>query len=513
MKVKSSSQIKLGFILNFINIGIGNIIPLVYTPLMLSLLGQSEYGLYKIASSTTSYLSLMAFGIGGAVSRYLIKARVEGGKEEEEKTFGLFYIVFQAIAIFTVVIGLIITLNLGLIYSNSLSSDELNRMKILVGIMVINTAVGFSATSYSSVVSTHEKFIFIQSVNILSTIGVPVFNIIVLYLGCSSIGMTVVSLAINVLTRIMYVIYVRKSLSIRPRFKNIPKNILKEIMVFSFWIFVSDIVGQLYNSTDMIIIGTIPALATIGAAVYSIGYTFPNIMFSLAQVMPSLFMPKVSKMVFEGASDEDLTDVMIRVGRMQCYIVSLICFGFIAFGQPFIHLYVGDDYKEAYWVAIIIMIPNCIPLVQSAAHSIIRAKNMHRFRSILYVIIAVLNVGGTLLLVRKFGIIGAAIPTGLCYIIGNGLIMNWYYSKRVHLNILRFWKNILPIYGVSTFLSVVALLVSKWINFYSWFSLLIGIIIFTFIFAITNWFFIMNNEEKNLIKEPVQNVIKKIKNS
>ena len=64
MKLDSSEQIKLGMILSYINLGIGNLIPFFYTPIMLELLGQSEYGLYKIASSTTSYLSLMAFGIG-----------------------------------------------------------------------------------------------------------------------------------------------------------------------------------------------------------------------------------------------------------------------------------------------------------------------------------------------------------------------------------------------------------------------------------------------------------------
>ena len=55
MKQDSAKQIKLGMILSYINLGIGNLIPFFYTPIMLELLGQSEYGLYKIASSTTSF--------------------------------------------------------------------------------------------------------------------------------------------------------------------------------------------------------------------------------------------------------------------------------------------------------------------------------------------------------------------------------------------------------------------------------------------------------------------------
>ena len=40
------NQLKTGAALSYINLIIGNLIPLVYTPIMLRLLGQAEYGLY-----------------------------------------------------------------------------------------------------------------------------------------------------------------------------------------------------------------------------------------------------------------------------------------------------------------------------------------------------------------------------------------------------------------------------------------------------------------------------------
>ena len=50
--------------------------------------------------------------------------------------------------------------------------------------------------------------------------------------------------------------------------KNLPTNKMKEILGFSFWIFVANVVGQLYNATDTVMIGMVPALATTGVAVY-----------------------------------------------------------------------------------------------------------------------------------------------------------------------------------------------------------------------------------------------------
>ena len=216
-------------ILSYLNLGVGNLIPFFYTPIMLELLGQSEYGLYKIAGSTTSYLSLMAFGIGSAVSRFIIKARTQEGKEAEERMFGLFNLLFQAVALLTLIVGGIIVWKLDLIYGASLTAAELSRMQILVGLMVINTAVSFSATSYNAVVSSHERFLFIHSINILSTIGAPVLNLVILFMGYRSVGMAVVSLSLNIIVRLVYIAFVRKSLDIRPRYKGMPTHAIREI--------------------------------------------------------------------------------------------------------------------------------------------------------------------------------------------------------------------------------------------------------------------------------------------
>ena len=165
---------------------------------MLALLGQSEYGLYKLSSSITSYLSLISMGIGSAVTRYLIKAKAEKGQEEEERVLGLFMVIFQIIAVAALLIGTILTFNLQIWYGASLTTTELSRMKILVFIMVCNTALSLSQSPYYSVVSSHEKFIFLQCIDIVSTCIGPLLNLLMLFLGFASIGMAVSTLAVGV---------------------------------------------------------------------------------------------------------------------------------------------------------------------------------------------------------------------------------------------------------------------------------------------------------------------------
>lgn len=510
MMQQDKSQLKIGIILNYINIGLGNLIPIFYTPIMLALLGQSEYGLYKLSSSVTSYLSLISLGIGSAVTRYLIKYRAEGDKDAEEKILGLFMIIFQIIAVATFVIGVILTFNLDIWYGNSLTDTQLTRMRILVFVMVCNMAISFSVSPYISVVNAHEKFIFLQCMNILSTCIAPLLNLVVLWLGYASIGMAVSSLAMNVVVRFCYLVYIRKTLKIRAQYKDMPTHLLREILTFSFWVFVGNIVGQLYNATDTVMIGALPALATTGVAVYNIGGTFNQVVFSMTTGISSLISPKANRLVFSGASNKELTDLAIQVGRIQCYIITLIVTGFIAFGRPFIQFYAGKGYEDSYWVAILMMIPNMIPLVQSVCLSIIVAQNRHRFRSLVYLGIAIVNVIGTWILMQYMGIIGAALMTGVALVIGQGFVMNWYYCKRTGLDIKRFWKSMGKIYILPVLLCIVTLCISQYIDFYNIGYMMIGIIVYTFVYAVLNFLFVMNDYEKCLVMAPIQKIRKRV---
>ena len=136
--MSSGHQLKSGVILNYINIGLGNLIPIFYTPIMLRLLGQSEYGLYKLSANLTGYLSLVAFGIGSAITRYIIKSGTEEGKEAEERVFGMFLTIFRMIAMIAFLGGIFLIFRVDSWYDASLDAAQLYRMKILMAIMTVD---------------------------------------------------------------------------------------------------------------------------------------------------------------------------------------------------------------------------------------------------------------------------------------------------------------------------------------------------------------------------------------
>lgn len=506
---QGKSQLRIGIILSYVNMLVGNLIPLLYTPIMLKLLGQSEYGLYKLSSTVISYLTLISLGIGSAVVRYLIDAKIHDGEEGERKVFGLFMIIFRVIAIVTLIVGIWLTFNIQIWYGRSLDVDQLFRMRILIFIMVCNTALNFLLSPYISVVNAHEKFLFLQSMNIISTCIGPILNLVMLFLGYASIGMALSSLGVAMLVNFLYLIYVRKHMKIRPIYKNISFSLLNDILKFSFWIFIANVVSQLFNATDTAMIGAMPKLSTEGVAVYNVGGTFNSIMFSLTTGISGVLAPKVNNMVLSGKSSRELTDLSIKVGRLQCYIMMLVITGFIVFGKPFIYYYAGRGYEESYWVAILMMIPNMIPLAQSVCLSIVVAQNKHQFRSIVYLIIAIINVIGTWFLMKVMGVVGAALMTGMALILGQGFAMNWFYKVKSGLDIERFWVEVGKTYIIPIMICILFVVISNYINLYDLKLFFTGIAIYSCIYSLLLWKFVLNDYEKNLILKPLNKVYKK----
>ena len=89
--------------------------------------------------------------------------------------------------------------------------------------------------------------------------------------------------------------------------------------------------------------------------------------------------------------------------------------------------------------------------------------------------------------------------TGIAILIGPGVVMNWYYSRRTGLEIGRFWKETIQLYIIPIALCVLTLLLQRKIGFYDVRLLFIGIAVYTIVFAFLQVKFVMNEYEKALI--------------
>ena len=506
---KQKNQLRIGVVLSYINLGISCIIPFMYTPVMLRILGQSEYGLYSLANSVISYLTLLTFGFGSTVIRYISKYRAENNKEGVQKTFGLFLGLYSIAAIIVLVVGAIISFNVEGIFHKGLTGTEIDKIHILILIMTFNTALSFPLSVFTSVITSYERYVYRKVIDMISTIAAPVFNLIALYMGFASVGMAFTSTILQFIMLPLNMGYCFRVLKIAPRFGRISPGLLREMLGFSFYAFLGTLVDLLFWSTDKVILGMLASSTAV--AIYNVGGTFNNIVINLSTSISGVLTPRITGMVVTDTGTDKLTELIIRDGRLQYLIIALIISGFTVFGQSFIFLWAGTDYAGSYWIAILTMFPLCIPLIQNTGLSIVTAQNKHKFRSIVYLIVAVLNAVSTYLVVPIMGGIGAALCSCVSYLLGQGLIMNLYYYRVTGINIPLFWKNIGKMSAIPGGMMIIGLVLNHYYPITNISVFLISIIIFAAIYAVLMYIFCLNDYEKSIVKGPAQKIIRVLK--
>lgn len=501
------NQLKIGVVLSYVSMIVQNIIAIVYTPVMLRLLGQSEYGLYQLVYSVVSYLGLLSFGFGSAYVRFYSRYKVKDDQEGIAKLNGMFMIVFNIIAIIALLAGGVLVGNVNNLFSKSLTANEINTARILMILMVINLAISFPSSVFDSFVTAHECYFFQRVISLLQTVLNPFLTLPLLLTGYKSISLVVVTTILTVSKFIINYWYCSKKLRMRFIFHNMNFSLLKEIGVFSFYIFINMIVDQINWSVDKFILGVFSG--TTAVAIYAVGGQINTMYMSLSTSISSVFIPRVNKIVaMDENNNKELTELFTRVGRIQFIILAMVIGGFIVVGKYFINVWAGTDYNKAYYVALLLIIPVTVPLTQNLGIEIQRAKNMHIFRSIIYFLIAIGNVFISIPLVQLFGEMGAALGTAISLIIGNIIVMNWYYQVKIKLDMLYFWKQILmlmPCVVTSTLLALFLsniLIVNSIVNF-----IIVGVF-YVLVYLVCLITFGMNSYEKNLIKGPINKILK-----
>jgi O-antigen/teichoic acid export membrane protein len=230
-----------------------------------------------------------------------------------------------------------------------------------------------------------------------------------------------------------------------------------------------------------------------------------------ANSLNGLFLPKVTRMVTKTDNREEVTNLMIRVGRIQLLVIGPLITGIVVLGKSFIILWMGKNFEPSYYVTLCLIIPGIIILTQEIALTLLFVVNELKYRAILFISASIISVIIGSLLASKFGAIGTAIGVALALIICHVIGMNIMYSKILKLDIMRFFKSChLRMIWPMIFAGIVSVVLQYFYPILGWGSFIISGSLYAFIFFILTWKLTMNMEEKHLALEIINKMKKSI---
>ena len=172
-------------------------------------------------------------------------------------------------------------------------------------------------------------------------------------------------------------------------------------------------------------------------------------------------------------------------------------------------MWAGKEYGASYAVAILLIAPVTVPLIQNLGIEIQRAKNMHKARSVVYLFIAIANVFISIPLIKLIGPAGAALGTAISLIAGNIIFMNWYYHARIGMNMIYFWKEIAKFIPALIAPCVVGIVIMNFVNITGLVKLGVFAVVYTAVYGLSMYYLGMNEEEKQLVMGPIRKILRK----
>ena len=299
------NQVRLGAVLSYVSMGLSTLISLIYTPIMLGRLGETEYGVYGAVGPIISYLLLLSMGLGSAYIRYYSQAKVAKDRREMAKLNGMFLVTLSLLGLVLLALGFFLAAHPQMVFGTKWAPEELALGAKLLRIMTLNAALSFPFSVFESHVNIHERYLFLKAVTMAKSVLSPLISIPLLLLGFRSPAIATLSLVLTIVCGLTYMAYCFAVLKMPVSFRTYDLPLMKNMMGFTFYIFLAVVVDQLNYG-----IGTLMTTWIHGAELSGVYYSANQLnvyYLSFAMAISNVLIPRVHRMVAEGDSNRELT--------------------------------------------------------------------------------------------------------------------------------------------------------------------------------------------------------------
>lgn len=502
--MNSNKQEKSGAIISYATIFFSIVTGLLYTPFLINKLGLTDYGIYTLSASVIASFTI-DFGMGAALTRFIARYRAENREHKVKDLLGVTTKLYIAVDIILIIVLFSVYVFSPTIFSN-LSEIELEKFRGVFLVSIFFVLFNFPLLPVDGVFIAFEKIVPLKVFNFISKFISVSLLFATLILGYGLFGVVIVQAAVTLLFQIIKVFYLYKKVNLRINFKSKDKQILKSIGSFSAWA----TVGMLADKFFFPIIPTLLAIFsnTEHVAFFAIVISIEGYILTISKALNGIFIPRVMRLVVNNSPVQEQTSLMIKVGRIQLYIIGLFIIFLICFGRIFFKFWLGDGFDISYFAMIIVLIPCLFHLTQTIAEELVYAQNKVKYRAFINIATSILSVTIISILSSKFGAIGAAIGVAVGFIVGYGIIANVIYAKKLNIDIIRFFKECHGKLAIPLIISLFfGFLFQNLIDAESFVSFIIFGLLWVVVYVLVMWVFALNKEEKILISSPLRRIL------
>jgi O-antigen/teichoic acid export membrane protein len=420
-----------------VNIAVG----LFLMPYTVRHLGVSDYGLWMLVASLTYYFQLLDLGYGSGVVRQVTEADARRDTDRVNRILSTFVGVYGAIGA-AAAVGIAALILFVLPHFPGIPAAQLRTAQWLLAIIGLRVVLGFPMSVFGAVTNARQRFALNNSVAIVLSVLNALVTYLVLSAGHGLLPLVASTTALSLLGYGAYAWTARRAfppLRIRPRLFD--RHIVREVTTFSIYFFLIDIAVQIGFNLDNVVIGA--AIGTTAVAVYAVTLRIADYQRQLCSQVNNLLFPVVVRFGSVGRTDA-LRDTLVEGTRIALVMVAGVTVCVIGFASPLVRAWMGPGFEESVPPLVVLAIAGVALVGQGPLGNVLLGTGRHRLVAVVAFVEALANLALSLLLVRRFGILGVAIGTALPVLVANGFTLLPAACRTVGLGVAQFARLVLP---------------------------------------------------------------------
>ncbi len=396
----------------------------VLTPLIVSTVGATDYGLYVVAGAIVGYGSLLDLGVGGALTKHVAE---HAARDEWER---LASIVAASVRL-AIALGAIVTL-LGLVAAVALPlvlafpPGQASTARALIALMGLGLGVAIGGTTVSAALRGLQRYALIGAIRIGGALLGAVATVAVLAAGWGVVGLAVTSVPITVAMQAAALLALgRAEPRLRFGIRGASREDLGRVVRFGRPLVVLDVAGRLQSESDEIVIAA--ALPVASVTPFSLAAKVAALPRAVAEPFAQVLLPLASEL---GARDDAarLRTTFLTGTRVTAAVVTPFAVTLSSLAQPFLRRWVGDAFVSSAPLVAILVVAAGIDLLLWPAGFVLQGIARHARVAWISLASGVANVVLSFALAIAIGLPGVALAT-LVATTGEALVLLPYAMR------------------------------------------------------------------------------------
>ncbi|MGQ0644303.1 MAG: lipopolysaccharide biosynthesis protein [Elusimicrobiota bacterium] len=403
-----AAKLVKGSVFRTVSMLLSMVISFFMMPYVVQSLGDRLYGLWVVVGAATGYYALLDLGLSSAVTRFISRAMGSGDRDQVREITSTSFYIYSALACVALAATGVLAAGAGWFVR---APEDVRLLRILILLVGVDFALSMPVRVFNGTMNSGLRFDVVTTVDMTKTVATACLVLGALKAGWGVIGIAAAqflwSTADNAL-RIVCSYRGDPAPSVSPRYFRLSR--VRVLFSYSAYTFASRLADVLRFRIDAAVIAGFLGAARVTH--YFIAARLVDYFMKLMSSVMGVMLPVFSR--YDGSGDSRNLQEKFLLTTKISVVLSVFFAGTCLFlGKPFIEIWMGPEYLDAYPVLAVLVTATTLDLMQSPSVNLLYGISKHKFYTYSNSAEGLLNLVLSLALVERYGILGVAMGTAV----------------------------------------------------------------------------------------------------